>query len=62
VAFRNGAIQHAWEVKLTDSQGGSRVMREALGGAALDVVNVGNILSDYRQSVRYGIQSESELY
>jgi uncharacterized protein len=43
VAFRNGAIQHAWEVKLTDSQGGSRVTREVLGGAALDVVNLGNI-------------------
>jgi uncharacterized protein len=43
VAFRNGGIQHAWEVKLTDSQGGSRMTREALGGAPLDVVNLGNI-------------------
>jgi predicted AAA+ superfamily ATPase len=43
VAFRNGAIQHAWEVKLTDSQGGSRVTREALGDAELEVVNLGNI-------------------
>ncbi len=43
VSFRNGGIQHAWEVKLTDSQGGSRITREALGGAPLDVVNLGNI-------------------
>jgi uncharacterized protein len=43
VAFRNGGIQHAWEVKLTDSQGGSRMTREALGGAPLEVVNLGNI-------------------
>jgi uncharacterized protein len=43
VAFRNGGIQHAWEVKLTDSQGGSRMTREALGGAPLNVVNLGNI-------------------
>jgi uncharacterized protein len=43
VAFRNGGIQHAWEVKLTDSQGGSRITREALGGAPLDVVNLRNI-------------------
>jgi uncharacterized protein len=43
VAFRNGGIQQAWEVKLTDSQGGSRITREALGGAPLDVVNLGNI-------------------
>jgi uncharacterized protein len=43
VSFRNGGIQQAWEVKLTDSQGGSRMTREALGGAPLDVVNLGNI-------------------
>jgi uncharacterized protein len=43
VAFRNGGIRQAWEVKLTDSQGGSRITREALGGAPLDVVNLGNI-------------------
>jgi uncharacterized protein len=43
VSFRNGGIQQAWEVKLTDSQGGSRITREALGGAPLDVVNLGNI-------------------
>jgi hypothetical protein len=43
VAFRNGGIQHAWEVKLTDSEGGSRMTRKALGGAPLDVVNLGKI-------------------
>jgi uncharacterized protein len=42
VAFRNGGIQHAWEVKLSESQGGSRITREALNGAPLDVVNLGN--------------------
>jgi uncharacterized protein len=42
VAFRNGSIQHAWEVKLSESQGGSRTTREALNGAPLDVVNLGN--------------------
>jgi uncharacterized protein len=42
VAFRNGSIQHAWEVKLSESQGGSRITREALNGAPLDVVNLGN--------------------
>ena len=43
VAFRNGAIQQAWEVKLTDNQGGSRATRDALEGAPLDVVNLGSI-------------------
>jgi ABC-type sulfate transport system substrate-binding protein len=33
---------HAWEVKLSESQGGSRSTREALNGAPLDVVNLGN--------------------
>jgi uncharacterized protein len=49
VAFRNGAIQHAWEVKLSDPQGGSRSTREALGDAPLDEVNLGNIPSFFME-------------
>ncbi len=46
VTYRNGAIQRAIEIKLSDSQGGSRETRAELGQVGLEVVNLGNI-SDF---------------
>jgi uncharacterized protein len=43
VAYKNGALQQGWEVKLTSGQGGSREAREVLGEARLEVVNLLNI-------------------
>jgi predicted AAA+ superfamily ATPase len=43
VAFRNGGIQKVWEVKLSDHSGGSRITREVLGQAPLEIVNLATI-------------------
>jgi len=40
VALRGGAIESAWEVKLSETQGGSRATRDALGDTPLQIVNL----------------------
>ncbi|MBT9585359.1 ATP-binding protein [bacterium] len=43
VAYSRGAIQAAWEVKLSQTQGGSRHSRELLGSAPFRLVNLQNM-------------------
>ena len=40
VALQGGEIVSAWEVKLSETQGGSRATRDALGGTPLHIVNL----------------------